>query len=513
MTIAPQRPASSSYDLTRVLRFVETRLAPERREQPWATPGEMAAALDRTNVQTPALRLIDDALARVASGETERQMLSMPPQEGKSQRISIWFPLWLLHRNPNLRIAIVSNGFDLARTFGEQIRDKLKANPQLGLTLSSSTAAKHEFKLLGYTGGVVCVGIEGSLTGRPVDVLIIDDPYKDDKQADSKAWRETVQNFWRSVALTRLAPGAPAVIVQTRWRQDDLSGWLQTEYAGEWSVLNIPAQADHDPEKGESDVLGRAPGEYMESARKRTVTDWVKKAREVGSRSWNAMYQGRPSPAEGGIIKRTWWKYYDTPLWLEQPDGSRWVPSEYDQMLQSWDMTFKDTDSSDYVVGQVWMRRGPRVYLLDQVRGRWSFTETRRQFVALSYRWPQAQAKLIEDKANGPAVMSSLENSPVGIGVIPEEPYGSKTARLSAVAPFVEAANVYLPDPEHIEGAAWVGGFVDEIAGFPTAAHDDQADGASQAINRLMLQPALSGELYTEDDLDDELAAFQITPY
>jgi hypothetical protein len=72
----------------------------------------------------------------------------------------------------------------------------------------------------------------------------------------------------------------------------------------DWQVLNIPAQADHDPEKGETDVLGREPGEFMESARRRTPADWLKKIREVGSRAWNALYQGRPSPAEGTIFKR-----------------------------------------------------------------------------------------------------------------------------------------------------------------------------------------------------------------
>jgi hypothetical protein len=100
-------------------------------------------------------------------------------------------------------------------------------------------------------------------------VLIIDDPYKDAKQADSKAWKQTVEDFWTEVALPRLAPGAPVVLIQTRWRKDDLAGWLQTE-GDDWRVLNIPAQADHDPEKGETDVLGREPGEFMESARRRT---------------------------------------------------------------------------------------------------------------------------------------------------------------------------------------------------------------------------------------------------
>lgn len=510
MTTTPARPAAGPNMWVDMIR---TQLAPELRQRPWPTPGAMAQALDRTTIQTPALDAIDNHLAQVAAGNLERFMCAMPPQEGKSLRISVWFVVWMLHRNPNLRIAIVCNGFELAQTFGEQIRDILRAHPDLGLTLSKSTAKKHEFKLLGYQGGVVCVGIEGSLTGKPVDVLIIDDPYKDEKQADSKAWRQTVQRFWQSVALTRLAPGAPVVIVQTRWRKDDLSGWLRTEHPDEWVSLNIAAQAidstklpEDDPDHGQPDPLGREPGEFMVSARRRTLADWAKKMREVGSRVWTALYQGRPSPVEGGILKRDWWARYDVLPWTERPGGARIVHG-YDEILMSWDMAFKDTETADFVVGQVWMRRGAEAYLLEQVRGRWDFVETCHQLQQLAARWPQAVLKIVEDKANGTAVIASLRKTVPGI--VPEEPQGSKEARASAISPLVEAGNVFLP-ASHLEGAAWVGGLIEECAGFPTATNDDQVDALTQALNRLILQPLLAGDLEVVEmgDFDDDLADF-----
>jgi predicted phage terminase large subunit-like protein len=502
--------ATASPDLW--LDMIATTLAPELRTQPWSTPGEMAQALDRTTVQTPILQLIDERLADVATGKTQRQMFSMPPQEGKSQRISVWFVAWMLHRNPNLRIAVVSNGFDLAKDFGEAIREILRQNPQLGLTLSPSRQAKHEFRLLGYRGGVVCVGIEGSLTGKPVDVLVIDDPYKDDKQADSKAWRQTVRRFWTSVALLRLAPRAPVVVVQTRWRQDDLSGWLRAEYPDLWAVLNIPAEAidtaklpEDDPDHGIPDPLGRVPGEFMVSARDRSPEDWVMKRREVGSRVWTAMYQGRPSPVEGTILKRDWWQRYDQPQWIERDDGSR-VVTGFDDLLMSWDMAFKDTEDADFVVGQVWGRRGADAYLLEQVRGQWDFPTTCAKVTELAARWPQALLKIVEDKANGTAVLASLRR--ILPGLVPEEPQGSKEARAHAIAPLVEAGNVWLPAPT-IPGCAWVGGLIEECAGFPNATNDDQVDALTQALNRLILQPLLAGQdLVTAEDLDDELAGF-----
>jgi predicted phage terminase large subunit-like protein len=485
------------------LDMIATTLAPELRKQPWATPGEMAKALDRTTIQTPALDLIDQLLVDVANGECERAIISMPPQEGKSERASRRFPLWMLHRNPNLRIAIVSYGHDVARRWGRRIRDDLRAHPELGLTLSQSSQRQDEFELLGYNGGLVCVGIEGGLTSRAVDLLIIDDPYKDAKQADSKAWKQTVENFWTEVALPRLAPGAPVVLIQTRWREDDMAGWLAKDGDG-WRVLNIPAQADHDPAKGETDVLGRQPGEFMESARRRTTADWLKKIREVGARAWNALYQGRPAPAEGTIFKRDRWRWYDTPLWIERPDGTR-ILTQFDDGLASWDMTFKNTEGTDMVVGQAWMRIGADAYLLDQVKGRWDFVETQHAFRRFAARWPQLLLKLVEDKANGPAIISSL--SRIVPGIVPEEPHGGKEARAAAVSPLQEAGNVWLPVPEL---APWVGDFVEECAGFPTAAHDDQVDAMSQALNRLILQPLLAGELdlITDADLDPELADF-----
>jgi predicted phage terminase large subunit-like protein len=442
----------------------------------------MACDLDARTVQTAALNLIDDALVDVANGECLRLMISMSPQEGKSERTSRRFPLWALRRNPNLRIAIVSYAHGVARRWGQFIRDDIvNHGDKLGLAVDPSSSAAHEWKLDGYDGGVYCVGIKGSLTSRAVDLLIIDDPYKDGEQADSAAWQETVRDFWTEVAIPRLGPGVAVVIIQTRWRHDDLSGWLKDRNDGvAWRVINIPAQADHRPELGEADPLGREPGEYMASARGRTPEQWEQRRREVGERSWNALFQGRPTPGEGGLFQRSWWRHFDAMPAYRAPAGT-WH-ADADQVIQSWDMTFKDTKGSDYVVGQVWARRGAQAWLLDQVRDRMDFTATCKAVEALSAKWPQTTAKLVEDKANGPAVISQLRMHVPGL--IAVEPGGSKYARASAVAPLVEAGNVYIPTAAV---APWVGSFVEELAGFPAAKHDDQVDAASQALSRLML--------------------------
>ena len=278
----------------------------------------------------------------------------------------------------------------------------------------------------------------------------------------------------------------------TRWHEKDLAGRLLAAEDGHlWRVINIPAIAEND------DPLGRQPGEPLQSARGHR--DWAAIKRRVGSRGWNALYQGRPAPAEGGMVKRDWWQQYTHPLWIELDNGQRRTLG-MDQVLISADLTFKGEANSDYVVLQVWGRRGADAFLLDQVRGRWDFPETVRRFEALCAKWPDAGLKLIEDKANGPAVIATLRHKIPGI--IGEITQGSKEARVAAVSPLIEAHNVHLPAPAL---APWADDFVEEWAGFPNATNDDQVDAGSQALNRLLLQPLLAGDDSVHELADDDL--------
>lgn len=473
---------------------------PKPRPVPWATPGELAKALDPRTVQTPALDLIDAHLVEATTGGSRRLIISMPPQEGKSQRVSRRTPLWLLTRNPELRIVIASYEHGVARRWGREIRNDIASwGDLLGLRVRADTSAAHEWQLDGHAGGVYCVGIGGALTGRPADVLLIDDPHKGRKEADSQTFRDAAWDWWTETARTRLAPDAVVIVVMTRWHEDDLAGRLLRYDEASWTVLNIPAQADHRPEHGEVDPLGREPGEYLVSTRGRHLPrpagscgkhpdreccDWDDIKVDVGARGWQALYQGDPSPPDGTIFQRGWWRYYSTPQWVEKPDGSR-LGSNFDEIIASWDMAFKHTGSSDFVCGQVWGRRGSDVYLLDQVHERLDFVATCQKVEALAARWPQASAKLVEDAANGPAVISVLRSKVPGLVPVPAR--GSKVARASAVSPFVEAGNVWLPAPEL---APWVDGLVEEAVGFPHAAHDDRVDAMSQALNRLLIAEA-----------------------
>jgi predicted phage terminase large subunit-like protein len=440
------------------------------------TPGALAAYCEPRTIRTPALDLIDAALVDAAEGRAPYLLLSMPPQEGKSQRVSRWFPLWLLLRNPDMRIAIVSYSDALARRWGRTIRNDIREHPELGLRVRGDTSAANEWQLDGYDGGVITAGTGSGLTGRPVDALLVDDAVKGQAEADSEVYRENDKDWWRGTASARLAPGAIATVTATRWHEDDLTGFLkgpENEDAAAWRLLNIPAQAE-----GPDDILGRVPGEYMISARGRSREEWEQRKRNAGSRAWNALYQGRPAAAEGNVFKREWWQTAVVrPVRLS--DGT-WS-SLMDMEIVSMDAAFKDTDGSDYVVIQVWGKTGARVRLVDQVRARMDFDASVRALKGIAAKWPRAHLKLVEEKANGAAIISHLRKSVPGIVAI--TPRESKLARAYAVTPFIEAGNVEVPDPSW---APWVGDFLEECAGFPNAAHDDQVDTATQALDRLL---------------------------
>lgn len=478
-------------------------------EQPprrWAGPMELAQHLDPKMRRTPMLDLLDQELVQLLNTPDGRLTTSVAPQEGKTQLASKTFPLWALTQNPELRIAIVSYEHNVARRISRAIRDLITMHgAELGLTIRPDVSAQNEWQLDGHGGGVYSTGIGGALTGRPVDLMVIDDPVKDREQADSETYRERAWDWWLEVGSTRLAPGAPVAVIATRWHESDLIGrLLGAEDGSSWRVVNVPAQADHDPNKGETDPLGRQPGEYMVSARGRTEQQWESIKLRSGSRTWNALYQGRPAPAEGSLFKRDQWRRYSEPLAIERPDGSMWAPTSHgDQLAMSFDLAFKGSDASDYVVGQVWLRRGVHLYLLDQVRRRMSFTETLAEVKRLAARWPQAILKLVEDKANGPAVIDMLSRSVPGL--VPVEPEGGKIARANAASPFVEAGNVWLPTAELLPN---VEELVEEAAAFPNGAHDDAVDALTQAVNRLLLNPLLIDDPDEPDwdEIDDELA-------
>lgn len=430
------------------------------------------------------LDLLCAKLEAVERGDIRRLMVFMPPRHGKSECISKKFPAWYLGRNPTKEMILTSYSADLAYDFSRIAKNTLGTWGQslFGVEVEGAVG---RWGIKGQRGGLAAAGVGGPITGRGSHVAVIDDPFKNWQDAASLTIRETVWEWYRSTLRTRLAPGGAVVLVMTRWHEDDLAGrLLEAERAeGEqWDVVNLPAVAE-----GE-DVLGRQTGEVLWPERF-APEEYESTRRAVGSRLWAALYQQRPAPDEGTILRRDWWRFYK-----QRPD-------KFDRLIQSWDCTFKDAASSDFVVGQVWGKIGADKYLLDQMRARMDMPTTMQAIRTMTAKWPDTHEKLIEDKANGPAVIQMLSREISGL--IPVNPEGGKVVRAQAVSPDIEAGNVWLPDPSL---APWVHDFVEECAAFPNGTHDDQVDAATQAIHRLREQSPIITRVATAT-LDDLLNA------
>jgi len=324
----------SPHERVAVAERVARETARRRRRSRYPSPGVLAHKVDPlTTRETPALQLLDRELVACTEamerGEGVRLAVFMPPQEGKSRRITIAFPLWLLLRNPNLRIAIASFESEIAAGFSKPIRDWITEhgsgtplNPRsladdlLGITLRGDSSSRSRFDIAGHTGSVVAVGMKGGLTSKAVDVLVVDDPYKNREQADNPKHRKMVEDWFRNVAIPRLPSAALVILVQTRWHPDDLGGYLirsertLPEHMRRWRFVNVPAQAERPPSSLADhaaagwlpDSLGREPGQYLVSTRGRTPEDWAQRRAEVGEMTWGSLYQQRPTPPEGAVF-------------------------------------------------------------------------------------------------------------------------------------------------------------------------------------------------------------------
>lgn len=437
-----------------------------------ASPAAYAEAISGGRwKRAPHLQVLSDALVDAAMGRRRRLIVSMPPRHGKSEMASKHAPAWFLEVFPHRRVLLASYEATIAAQFGRAARDlvidaaRLKPDTSRARVRSDVSAADD----WGTTqrGGMATAGVGGPLTGKGADLLIIDDPIKNAEEAASPTMREKVWNWWKTTARTRLEPGSAAVVVMTRWHEDDLAGRLleQAKEGGDqWDVIGFPAIAEG------NDVLGRSEGEALWPERY-SAEDFAQTKITVGPMVWASLYQQRPAALEGALFKREWWR-----TWRE-------LPAKFDRVIQSWDLAFKGGQRNDFVVGQVWGLRSGEAFLLDQVRGRMAFPATLEAVKALSAKWPRATTKLVEDKANGPALIDTLRDKVPGL--VPVEPAGDKVARASAISGFVEAGNVYLPEPS--PDRPWVGDLVAELASFPSGANDDQVDALSQALHRLFV--------------------------
>ena len=449
------------------------------RARRWSTPGAFARAIDPQSRQSPVLDVLDAELVSLVDDpdSPDRLMFFMPPQEGKSQRVSRRFPAWLLAHDPTLRIGIVSYELESAVRWGRAIKRDLEANPDLNVRLMQDSRAAGRWETT-MGGGVVCVGIRGALTGKPLDVLIIDDPVKDRASAESRVLRDSAWDFWEQVGELRLSSRGKVVLIMTRWHDDDLAGRLIKREPEEWRVVSIPAISE-----GDGDPLGRAEGVELESVQRRKAGHFRRLFAKMTRYAWLALYQQRPSAAGGNLFKRADWRFWrythdphavgevvrlgDTDVSRDLRDATRFI---------TVDLAVSTRTSADYTVASAWgLLPGGELLLLDRVRDRVDDAGHWDLIAPLRDRWlGPYDTVYVESRMFGTTLVYAAGQAGWPIQELQADV--DKLTRALPGADLVRQHRVFLP-----AGAPWLDDWLDEHADFPNVAHDDQVDTTAYA--------------------------------
>jgi predicted phage terminase large subunit-like protein len=444
----------------------------------WASPLDMACDLNPQTVRTPALEVINAALVRLADKPGQgRLAVFMSPQEGKSTLCSFWNPLWLLEHDHDLRLIAISYNAEKSREWGAEVKNAIEnfsgvdEMVDLGIRLRADTRSAGRWKCDDGQGGLYCAGISSGITGRAGDYISVDDPTKNMQEAQSGTMRDKVTATYRGAIIPRMGPHTKLVWIQTLWHEaETIQDILATE-GDDWEVIRIPAIAD-----APNDPLGRPIGEPMVSAR--GDRDWAKIRRDVGEYVFSALYQQRPSPAEGNLFRRIWWRY-----WSHASDGSsprldlggRRYSLDDCWRFATVDLANSTRTSADWTVISAWARTiSGDLVLLDRQRSQIGSEDHFRHARPLVERW-RLDTVFVEESQFGTTLVREATQ-----GGVPISPLKAETDKLTRALPasvWCSNGRVWLP-----AGADWIKTWVDEHAGFPNAAHDDQVDTLSYAV-------------------------------
>jgi predicted phage terminase large subunit-like protein len=450
----------------------------------WRTsPAMLARHFDRNYVITKHIELISDLLVDASINKGERIMVMTPPRHGKSELCSRWFPAWYLSQFPDHRIILCAYESEFAASWGRKVRNFLMEHgPELCVKLSPDSLAAHRWETT-EGGGMVSAGVGGPITGKGANCFLVDDPIKSTAEADSPTIRDTIWEWWRGTAYSRLEPGASVVLIQTRWHEDDLAGRLIDDMSrggDQWRLINLPAEAE------EGDILGRSVGEPLWPERY-NKEELVRKRRAMGSRSYTALYQQRPAPQGGGLFKREWFRYYEsgrgqgveTPYYVlrhaKDEIQPRRVLKEDCWRFATADLAMTEKTMSDYTVIQVWdvVRDTNDMILVDQWRAQKEAPDVEDQLMETMRRW-QTLFIGIESKQSGIVAIQRFKKD--GLTVKELKADRDKIARAVPAEIWMENGKVWFP-----LDAPWLSDLENELLVFPNGTNDDQVDTTAYA--------------------------------
>ena len=429
------------------------------------------------------IHVIADRLKKVENGEIKRLMVFLPPRSSKSVICSKLFPAWYVGRHPQHEILTVSHSDQLASDFGRSVRDLVNHDlfntvfPQVQLRSDVRAAGKWKTN---QGGTYYAAGVRSQIAGRGAHIAILDDVMSEE-DSFSETGRRYVKEWYPSGLRTRIMPNGSIVIINTRYHEDDLCGWLlrqesQIKLENKWEVIKIPAWIDEDSSKLLDLPVGSSYfPEWKPSKILKTDEEEIKASN--GLRYWESLYMQNPVPDSGGIIKKKWFQWWD----YDEPPAC-------DYIIQTYDTAFSTKTTADFSVIQTWgifqhMETDStgretwvsNLILLGNEKGRFDYPELRAKAQEL-YEYHKPDVCIIEKKASGQSLLQDMRRA--GLPVQDYIPDKDKVSRVYAASPMIEAGRVWLP-----QNKKWSDDLYTEILQFPNAAHDDQVDAMTMAIH------------------------------
>jgi len=417
-------------------------------------------------------------LDQVERIELKRLIINVPPRHLKSISASVAFPAFVLGRNPGTTFTLVCYSQELGEKMMRDLRNILtsqwyrRAFPNVRLTKNTSSEIVTD-----RNGGVNMTSVEGTLTGRGSDIIIVDDPIKPG-DVQSEAERKRVNEWFSNTLFSRLnnKKTGRIVVAMQRLHEDDVTGYLTSSPDHGWTVLKVPAIADVDtfhPIIGIAKPHVRRAGRVIDADREDLET-LGQLQRELGSLVFSAQYQQEPLPREGNLVKAAWFRTY-------APEVLEWT---FDAVVASWDTASAAGENNDFSVCTVWGVSGNLYYLLRVYRERLEYPALRRRILEINRRHGVGRV-LLEWADSGRNLFSDLAELDRRSRYKVMKPKGSKEDRLAAGSAIIEDGRVYLP-----EAADWLPVFLNEVTGFPNGRHDDQVDSLSQFLRYMRGRPS-----------------------
>lgn len=426
---------------------------------------------------------ISEHLEAVINGEIKNLLINIPPRHAKSTIVSVAFPSWVWTKKPDHNFLYTSHSHSLSKRDSVKTRNIIqsqwyKDTFKVSWHLADDQNEKSNF--VNTVGGSRrATSVLSSIIGEGASTLVVDDPHsprsvRSDTQRTSELdWLD--QEFFTRVNDPKTTS---KIIIMQRLDQRDASAHVLEQ--GDWDHLMLPAE--YEPERkcimstGWEDPRTEV-GEPLWQARfDREQNEKTKK--NMGSKAWAGQGQQRPAPSDGITFKRQWLQQFYTQDPLE-------LSTTMEFLALSVDLPFSEGANNSFAVFQVWGKKGAHKYLLDQLRAQCGFNDQIKLFTQAMAKWTRINAKWVEKKANGAALIEVLQKK--FSGIIPITPLGSKEARADAVAPQFEAGDIWLPDPSI---APWISDYIEELVIFNNGLFNDQVDATTQAISNLSSQAA-----------------------